>query len=263
MKTGHVYLNIYSDQADGEIGIIASMFKEMADAFSQIEGTGWVLTEERDLVTVRRVLCSKWLQMKIFLRYKCSDWSTCWLLERATKAVVWVSSNSCSCCCVAVDQYCYITMDITLQERSFFRTRSHIRLFLELRRRYICVLNRPLRERQRINWLRMSIKMTRGKGYLKRFKVYAQLTSKNGIIGMIARIVTGKTHYRCLQCLVAGGANSENFMPCLTPSCGAFYCFDCLPYLKNQCRKCSWKVFLRFYTIKQNVNGLALGKSLI
>ena len=85
----------------------------------------------------------------------------------------------------------------------------------------------------------MSIKMTRGKGYLKRFKVYAQLTSKNGIIGMIARIVTGKTHYRCLQCLVAGGANSENFMPCLTPSCGAFYCFDCLPYLKNQCRKCS------------------------
>ena len=81
--------------------------------------------------------------------------------------------------------------------------------------------------------------MTRGKGYLKRFKVYAQLTSKNGIIGMIARIVTGKTHYRCLQCLVAGGADSENFMPCLTPSCGAFYCFDCLPYLKNQCRKCS------------------------
>ena len=42
VKTGHVYLNIYSDQADGEIGIIASMFKEMADAFSQIEGTGWV-----------------------------------------------------------------------------------------------------------------------------------------------------------------------------------------------------------------------------
>ena len=38
VKTGHVYLNIYSDQADGEIGIIASMFKEMADAFSQIEG---------------------------------------------------------------------------------------------------------------------------------------------------------------------------------------------------------------------------------
>lgn len=121
------------------------------------------------------------------------------------------------------------------------------RLFLEFRRRYICVINRPLRERQRINWLRMSIKMTRGKGYLKRFKVYAQLTSKNGIIGMIARIVTGKTHYRCLQCLVAGGANSENFMPCLTPSCGAFYCFDCLPYLKNQCRKCSWKVFFEIW----------------
>ena len=116
-----------------------------------------------------------------------------------------------------------------------------VKIGLELRRRYICVLNRPLRERQRINWLRMSIKMTRGKGYLKRFKVYAQLTSKNGIIGMIARIVTGKTHYRCLQCLVAGGADSENFMPCLTPSCGAFYCFDCLPYLKNQCRKCSRK----------------------
>ena len=94
----------------------------------------------------------------------------------------------------------------------------------------------------------MSIKMTRGKGYLKRFKVYAQLTSKNGIIGMIARIVTGKTHYRCLQCLVAGGADSENFMPCLTPSCGAFYCFDCLPYLKNQCRKCS-----RQYTVVQEL----------
>ena len=149
------------------------------------------------------------------------------------------------------------------------RTWSHVRLLLKLRRRYICVLNRPLRERQRINWLRMSIKMTRGKGYLKRFKVYAQLTSKNGIIGMIARIVTGKTHYRCLQCLVAGGANSENFMPCLTPSCGAFYCFDCLPYLKNQCRKCSWKNlfdfmrFLWFYAIKKNANGLALGKRLI
>ena len=38
VKTGHVYLNIYSDKADGEVGIIASMFKEMADAFSQIEG---------------------------------------------------------------------------------------------------------------------------------------------------------------------------------------------------------------------------------
>ena len=42
VKTGHVYLNIYSDQADGEIGIIASMFKEMADAFSQIEGKVWL-----------------------------------------------------------------------------------------------------------------------------------------------------------------------------------------------------------------------------
>ena len=42
VKTGHVYLNIYSDQADGEIGIIASMFKEMADAFSQIEGEVWL-----------------------------------------------------------------------------------------------------------------------------------------------------------------------------------------------------------------------------
>ena len=43
VKTGHVYLNIYSDQADGEIGIIASMFKEMADAFSQIEGSNYQL----------------------------------------------------------------------------------------------------------------------------------------------------------------------------------------------------------------------------
>ena len=42
VKTGHVYLNIYSDQADGEIGIIAGMFKEMADAFSQIEGKIWL-----------------------------------------------------------------------------------------------------------------------------------------------------------------------------------------------------------------------------
>ena len=60
VKTGHVYLNIYSDQADGEIGIIASMFKEMADAFSQIEGTDWAklgprpLGLKQGLITARR-----------------------------------------------------------------------------------------------------------------------------------------------------------------------------------------------------------------
>jgi len=193
VKTGHVYLNIYSDQADGEIGIIASMFKEMADAFSQIEDTNVLTDQLAD--------CLKEPQKP--------------LLEFQAIAV-------------AVSVLLLINIAISPWILRF--------------RRYICVINRPLRERQRINWLRMSIKMTRGKGYLKRFKVYAQLTSKNGIIGMIARIVTGKTHYRCLQCLVAGGANSENFMPCLTPSCGAFYCFDCLPYLKNQCSRCRLKI---------------------
>ena len=67
VKTGHVYLNIYSDQADGEIGIIASMFKEMADAFSQIEGECWMTQLRSGLVRVRRVANGK--IVKYFSRY--------------------------------------------------------------------------------------------------------------------------------------------------------------------------------------------------
>ena len=72
-------------------------------------------------------------------------------------------------------------------------------------RRSICARFRPERERQRINWLRMSILMTRGKGYARRLQVYFQWTSKNGIFGWICRQITGKTHFRCLLCLIAGG----------------------------------------------------------
>ena len=74
-------------------------------------------------------------------------------------------------------------------------------------RRTICAASRPERERQRINWLRMSILMTRGKSYARRLQVYFQWTSKNGIFGWFCRQVTGKTHFRCLLCLIAGGAD--------------------------------------------------------
>jgi len=69
-----------------------------------------------------------------------------------------------------------------------------------------------------------------------------QLTSKNGIVGWIARQLSGKTFFRCLVCLKAGRQTSEEFMPCLTPGCGAYICLDCLPYLKNECSRCRLKI---------------------
>ena len=70
MKTGHVYLNIYSDKADGEIGIIASMFKEMADAFSQIEGKDLLELSDSNQSQEHKVKLVGHVGTDICLRYK-------------------------------------------------------------------------------------------------------------------------------------------------------------------------------------------------
>ena len=106
-------------------------------------------------------------------------------------------------------------------------------------RRAICAQFRPERERQRINWLRMSILMTRGKSYARRLQAYFQWTSKNGMFGWLCRQVTGKTHFRCVLCLIAGSMDdAEKFLPCVTPGCNAQYCVECLPFLDNTCTRC-------------------------
>ena len=70
VKTGHVYLNIYSDKADGEIGIIASMFKEMADAFSQIEGKDLLELSDSNQSHEHQVKLVGHFGTDICLRYK-------------------------------------------------------------------------------------------------------------------------------------------------------------------------------------------------
>ena len=189
-KLGNVHLHIYgSTKENDDIGIMGTMFKEIADAFQQLEDIGETSSQLADCI-------QKPEEPKPQIR-------TIWMI------------------------FSFLLVTNTLTSPWILRIR-----------RYICEIHRPTRERQRINWLRMNIKMTRGKGYAKRVKVFMQLSSKNGLMGWIARIVTGKTYYRCLVCLKAGKRTSEEFLPCLTPGCGAYLCLDCLPYLKNECTRC-------------------------
>ena len=115
----------------------------------------------------------------------------------------------------------------------------------------------------------MSMKMTRGKSYVKRLQVHFQWSSRNGIIGWLARQITGKTRFRCLVCLVAGGSSEfevkheftneifnlkvKRFLPCTTAGCKAQFCIDCLPFLNNKCSRCRLSI-VRVSDIEEDVS---------
>ncbi|XP_076802542.1 DC-STAMP domain-containing protein 2-like isoform X2 [Clavelina lepadiformis] len=75
-----------------------------------------------------------------------------------------------------------------------------------------------------------------------RTSLVTRLANKRGVVGWVARHLTGKTKHRCDICKLAGGAaDSKLFTRCLRFGCRAQYCVECFEDLHRICVSCLLK----------------------
>nr|XP_039249116.1 DC-STAMP domain-containing protein 2-like isoform X1 [Styela clava] len=153
----------------------------------------------------------------------------------------------------------------------------YIQAYMLRLRRYIMAKYYPVRERNRIMYLRRKILNNRGIGNVedlkrtlrdasdtietnqakKRKTLYQRLimwSNRRGIKGKLARLLTGRDKHRCTLCMFSGSRNDDDlFTKCQRPGCSIEYCKPCFEDLHRICPSC----LMRHSEEKQKIRRLS------